>query len=322
MATERINTHALYRSLLQKAVRRGDEELVFITASFLRDRSYFKREQFDRLVTEITFEECWPLGADLIFNKLFHSGVAALVKVARSLKARDALGLGFLSHALFRGEKSVLAGDRRDREIKIIANALGRPDEFWHWVEGQVDKSVSRLLVENASQAKLGGSALERSVLKSAAFLAVSGNRPRLQTAPTSGADFPYWVVFDHHTAHGRRALRDVSRDLHIPPPQLAWCCFYFEGGRTNGSVESLWWDRMCHWYFHKVELPLEEAHLLWEPAKEQVIAALGEEAAAIHRDIYGWKLSHSEDVRRLKSQVDLFLANIHRVRADQTELF
>jgi hypothetical protein len=322
MSKGQFNTHTLYRSLLQKAVRRGDEDLIFTAASFLRDRYFNKGAEFSRLVAGITLEECWPLATDLVFNKKFHSKVAALIKVTRSEKARDALGLGFLAHVLFRGDRSVLWGDPPDRQIKIIANALHRPDDFWHWIDEQSDNSQRRHVVENVSPFKRKGSALERSVLKAAVYLAVSQGAIPLKAAPPLDAAFPYWVVFDHHTAHGRRALRDVARDLHIPPPQLAWCCYYFEGGRTNASVESPWWDRMCRWYFRKVALPMQEARLLWDPAKPQVVAALVEEAGRIHRKIYAWKLNHVEEVRRLKAQVHLFLDKIHRARADQVALF
>jgi hypothetical protein len=324
MPKKHLNTTALNRSLVQKAVRRGDEDLIYAAAAYLRRHFDDKPAEFARLVAGITFEECWPLGAELAFNRRYHSKVAALVKLSRAVKIRDALGLGFLAHTLARRRQSVLCGDAGDRDIKIIANAIRRPDDFWEWIEGWAERPLSRNVVGNVSMFKSKGSSIERAVGCAAAYLAGTAipGTGLLDTAPPSHATFPYWVVFDHHTAHGRRALRDVARDLHMPVAQLAWCCFYFEGGRTNGSAHSVWWDRMCRWYFNAVALPEEEARLLWDPAKPQIKAALAEEAGRLQGEIYSWKLSHADEALQLKREVQMFLENIHRARAGPETIF
>ncbi|MBW2585113.1 MAG: hypothetical protein JRE36_16545, partial [Deltaproteobacteria bacterium] len=78
---------ARYRSLLQKAVRRGDADLVHTTSALLASLSPKEKNWYRTRTAIITFEECWPLGSELIFNRKFHSKIAALIKVTRATKS-------------------------------------------------------------------------------------------------------------------------------------------------------------------------------------------------------------------------------------------
>ena len=113
-----------------------------------------------------------------------------------------------------------------------------------------------------------------------------------------------------------------MARDLHIPLPQLEWTCFYFEGALTNGEIPSKWWDRHSQWRFKKVGLPAEEAHLLWDPAKSQVVEALTQESRRLQNELYRWKLANLKGVESLKRQVDLFIEHFEEVQRDQLDLF
>jgi len=262
------------------------------------------------------------MGAELVFNKKFHSKVAALIKVARSFKARDATGLGYLAYALSEGEKSVLNETVDDKPIKILAKANRHPDDFWKWIDRQPQTDVQRSLIQNAIKYRNTGSARDRSVLQAAACLAVTDMLPGIfQPAPINEI-FPYWIAFDNHTREGRRVLSDVARDLHISLPQLEWAGFYFEGSQTNADIPSKWWERYCRWHFKKIGLPAEEAHLLWEPAKPQIMEALAEERRNLRNELYKWKLANLEQIESLKKQVDIFIAHISEVPRDQLDLF
>ena len=116
--------------------------------------------------------------------------------------------------------------------------------------------------------------------------------------------------------------MRDVARDLHIPLPQLEWTYFYFEGSKTNGEIPSRWWDRHCQWHFQKVGLPVDEAHLLWEPTKPQVLDALADASRRLQNELYRWKPSNLEQIKSLKRQVELFIEHFEEVHRDQTKLF
>ena len=82
-------TDARYRSLLQKAVRRGNTELVYTTSTLLESLGTREKNWFRTRTAIITLEECWPLGAELMFNRQFRSKVAALIKVTECTKASE-----------------------------------------------------------------------------------------------------------------------------------------------------------------------------------------------------------------------------------------
>jgi len=318
----KFDIDARYRSLLQKAVRRGSVDLVFTISAWLESSGQKEKNWFTSRTAIITFEECWPLAKELVFNKRFHSKVAALINVTRSVKARDAAGLGYLAFALSGGDRSVLSGTEDDKPIKILAKAIERPDNFWKWIDSQKKTEPQKSLVDNAITFRNTGSARDRSVLQAAAYLAVVDNLPK--TKPMDPADqiFPFWITFDKHTREGKRVLRDIARDLHIPLSQLEWTSFYFEGAQTNGDISSKWWEKQCRWYFRKIGLPVEEAHLLWEPAKSQVVEALAEESQNLHNELYTWKISNFERIESLKKQVEIFTEHIDELQRDQMNLF
>ena len=322
MKAGRSKTEERYRSLLQKAVRRGNVDLVFTTSAFLESLGSAEKKWYLNQTAIITFEECWPLGAELIFNKKFHSKVAALIRVTRATKARDATGLGYLAYALSQGDTSLLDDTVGDKAIKIVANAIRRPDDFWQWVAWQKTTDVEKNLIDNAIRFKKAGRPHDKAVVQAAAYLTVSGQLAPIEEGQPSDPKFPYWVVFDNHTPEGRRALRDIARDLHISLSQLEWAYFYFEGALANTEIGSKWWDRYCRWHFKKIELPANEAHLLWDPARIQLEEALMVESRQLKNELYRWKLKNQEDIETLKRQVQLYLDHMDEIQRDQRDLF
>ncbi len=320
MMKSRPHIRARHRSLLQKAVRRGHVELV-TTASSLMENEEGKSWYTTRAAI-ITFEECWPLGAELVFNRKFHSKVAALIRVARTAKCRDATGLGYLAHALCEGDTSVLTGSADDRHLKIVAGSIKRPDDFWQWVAEQEKSDRQAALIDNAGRFKNEGLPRDRAVVRAAAYLAVSGPIPPIKVVAPPEEVFPFWIVFDRHTAVGKLVLRDVARDLHIALPQLEWSCFYFEGAKANAQIDSRWWKRYCQWRFKKVGLPAEEAHLLWEPARQQVVEALAHASRQLQNELYRWKIVNRQRVESLKQQAQIFIEHFGDIRRSQLEMF
>ena len=322
MTKSRPEIHARYRSLLQKAVRRGHVELVLTTSALLASLGPQEKNWFRTRTAAITFEESWPLGTQLIFNKKFHSKVAALIKVTRSQKARDATGLGYMAYALSEGDTSVFNATSADRTLKIMANAIQRPDNFWTWIASQPKSEQQERLIGKARYFKNDGLPRDKTVLQSAAYLALTEKIPDPNQLPATDDIFPFWIAFDRHTPEGMNAFRDIARDLHIPLPQLEWVCFYFEGALANAAMTSKWWDRYCAWRFQKIGLAAEEAHLLWEPVKKQVMEALSDDSRKLQKDLYRWKLSNREQIDALKRQVDLFNIHFEEIQRDQSNLF
>ena len=311
-----------YRSLLQKAVRRGHPELVFTTSALIESRGLPSQAWFEERAAFIVFNECWPLGREMVFSKRFPSKVAALVRVAGMQKVRDATGLGLLGYALAQGDVSALNQASDPRAVKLIAKAIQHPADFWEWISTQSTDPGCQALVANALRFREGGRPHDQAVVEAAAYLAVSAPPPDPAAAPAADTAFPYWVVFDRHTPEGQRALRDVARDLRIARPQLEWCFFFFEGAAANAEAPSPWWQRYCDWRFDRVGMRKEEACLLWEPARAQILDALAEDSHRLQAEIYRWKLAHLERVAVLKREVERFTRRIKDVPRDQTHLF
>jgi hypothetical protein len=311
-----------FRSLLQKAVRRGHPELVFTISSLIENLNLHSRTWFEKRAAFIVFSECWPFGREMVFTKRFSSKVAALVRVACAHKKRDAAGLGFLAYALARGDTSALAQSEEDRAVKLIAKAIQHPADFWEWVAAQGADPRCQALLSNAARCREGGRPHDKAVVQAAAYLALSSPLPDPAPAPAADDPFPYWVVFDRHTSEGQRALRDVARDLHVPLPQLEWCFFYFEGAAANSETPSPWWQRYCGWHFSRVGMREEESRLLWEPARAQIADALAEDGRLLRNEIYRWKLSNLERVDALKREVERFTSHIKDLPRDQSQLF
>lgn len=322
MKASRSRIEKRYRSLLQKAVRRGDVELVFTTSSLLESLGSKEKNWYRSQTAIIAFEECWPLGTELIFNKKFHSKVAALIQVTRAAKVRDATGLGYLAYALSQGDDTVYTETDDDKGVKIVASAIQRPDDFWQWISWQKTTETEKTLLDNAARFKNVGLPHDRAVIQAAAYLAATGQFPAISEGQAPYSKFPYWVVFDIHTVEGRRVLRDIARDLHIPLSQLEWTYFYFEGALANGEIESKWWDRYCQWQFNKIDLAASEAHLLWTPAKAQMTEALALEGRQLKSELYRWKLANPEPIAALKRQVQLYIDHLDEIQRDQRHLF
>ncbi|MGD9243120.1 MAG: hypothetical protein PVI34_07340, partial [Desulfobacterales bacterium] len=176
--------------------------------------------------------------------------------------------------------------------------------------------------ISNAMRFKSAGRPRDRAVIQAAAYLAVSGDIPEIVTLADEEKPFPYWVALDMHTPQGKRVLKDVARDLHVDLRQLEWTLFYFEGSRANETTPSRWWDRNCACRFRRLGLPAEEAHLLWEPIRPQLIQALAEDSRRLHHEIYTWKLANREPIETLKKQIDLYITHFETGQTDQLELF
>jgi hypothetical protein len=302
-----------HRSLLQKAVRRGHVDLALTVGALLGERGVAERRRFPAHAVAITLAECWPLADALHFNRRLHSKLAPLVRAARSQKCRDAAGLGYLGQALAEGDLSVLEAKGENRLVRMVASAIQRPEAFWAWTaalpEGGGDRSA---LLARARRYRRAGTPRDRAVTLAAACLATQAAPPPVLPAAESGEPFPYWVALDVHTPEGRRVYHDVARDLFIPLPQLEWVGYYFEGSRSNRTQPSPWWERWSRWRFRRLGLNPEEAHLLWEPARAQIVESLMEESRMLHRQVYDWKMAHLERIALLRKEVELLLLRHH----------
>jgi len=278
-------THSACRSLIQKAVRRGDLSLTRKVASHLREIG--DGNWLARRTAVITFEECWPLGAKLDLSTEFTNTVNSLIRAAQSVKVKDATGLGTLAYTLSTGDDSVLSGSPEDRDIKIVSEAIKRPNDFWDWVTANCSQERQRSLVEVAQKAhRRGGWPWDRAFMQAAAYLALTEDVPTVATAKQQSKEFPFWVALDKHTPQGKQALRHAAKRIGVPSNQLFWVSFYFESALTNEATDSFWWSKEVHWRLHQVGLDFEQASFIWDKAKPVVSEILKAEAEHLRKHI------------------------------------
>jgi hypothetical protein len=276
--------HQACRSLVQKAVRRGDVELTRRTARHLQDTG--DAGWLRQRTALIVFEECWPLAADLDWAPDSDAVIERLARVARAVKVKDAAGLSSLAYALVNGDASVLVGSRDDAHVTRLAEAISRPGDFWDWAIRQASGDRERSVIESAHLAhRRGGWPWDQACIQAAAYLVVAEGLSTAGVAK-SGIECPLWVALDKHTPQGKVVLREVAKREGFPWRELLWTSFYFEGARTNEATDSIWWSREVEWRMGRVGLDQEAGRRLWGRARPFVAEALRAEAESLRRHL------------------------------------
>ena len=278
-------THPACRSLLQKAVRRGNTSLIRKIASHLQntgDAGWLKTR-----TAIITYEECWPLGTDLHQKTDFEGILDTLTEVARTVKAKDAAGLGVLAYELSKGDTSVLSGTPEDQHIQRMAEAIINPQNFWTWATQNSSHTNQESLIQSSMKAyRRGGWPWDRALIQAAAYLAITSGIPEIHSTKQPSIEAPFWVGLDKHTPQGKIALQNTARTIGVSVRQLSWTSFYFESARTNESIESYWWLREFQWRLSKAGIDQDKACLIWEKAQPIFIEVLREETDILRKHL------------------------------------
>lgn len=265
----RAEVRPLLRSLLQKAVRRGDAQLAEIVACRLAERG--DSAWLKTRTGVIAFEECWPYGSKL----LNHPPLVSLSEMAGLIKNKEAAGLGSLAHALAEGNFSVLDVAPDPVAVKIVAASLTRTEEFFSWAEQSCYEGERADLLRTARTYFLRASwPWDKAFASAATYFACIGHSLKVECAPTAAVTmlhFPLWVAVDKHTPAGKSALRRAAAQLRIPPSQLEWASFYFESASCNERSSGLWWEAEMEWRFRSLHLKVSEAQTLWDAARDLV---------------------------------------------------
>lgn len=274
--TRRLAVRPLLRSLLQKAVRRGDTQLAKTVACLLAewgDSGWLKTR-----TGVIAFEECWPYGARL----LNHQPLVSLGEIAGLVKNKEAAGLGSLAHALAEGDPSVLDVAPDPIAVKIVAASLTRTEEFFSWAAQSCHKGGEADLLQSARTYFPRASwPWDKAFASAATYFACTGRSLAVRQAEPTAAQisgFPLWVAVDKHTSIGKAALRRVASRFRVLPSQLEWASFYFESATCNERGEGAWWEAEMEWRLRTVRLEVSDAQKLWDEARDHVRieAALG----------------------------------------------
>ena len=283
------NTHQDCRSLLQKAVRRGNHTLVAKVVDHLYEIDDIK--WLKQRVGVIIVEECWPLIGELELPKEPEEQQAAirdvLSQAAMCAKFKDATGLGSLAYALSEGDDSVLTSSDEDADIKHVSAAIQREKEYWGWIVSQCSSDSTNRLVKRASVAyRKGGWPWDKAFIQAAAYLAVTDGLPELKVGSKTQSEFPFWVALDKHTPQGKTALSKAAKETGFPWRQLNWVSFYCESGLVDNLIPSRWWDREVKWRLGKVGLSLDEAASMWAKARPVFMELLEGESKRLEQHI------------------------------------
>lgn len=280
------DTDQISRSLLQKAVRRGDVQVTQLVIKHIIQNNDF--DWLRKRLAVVTFEECWIYGSQVSYEKdekiiTFHYS-----NIAQSVKNKDAAGLGSLAYALSQGDTSVLSDSYEDKAIKIIAEAIKRPKDFWEWIKKQKVNERQERIVESADKGfRKAGWPWDRAFAQSAAYLSVTTEIPQLTISQVNKNDnFPFWVGIDKHTAQGKAAIRQAAKQIEFNANKALWLAFYFESAKCNVLQESLWWQKEVSWRMKKLELSLESGKLIWEKLQPIVKRLLEEDAQQLEEKI------------------------------------
>lgn len=252
------------RSLLQKAVRRAAPKIARLAAIKLiqdNDLSWLKSR-----LGIIATEECWPEVSSINQRANAPDILSHFEHLAKSSKDKAAAGLGSLSYELSLGDSSVLEGvdKKNQRDLKIIAEALKRPSDFWNWTS-TLDLSTSQIRILNNCKTsyKLAGWPWDKSFALSTAYLAIESIPCAVEIDKTS-LDLPYWVAIDKHTPNGKRALSLCAEKFKIDKDTLGWIQFYLESAKCANLTESFWWQYEKDWRFSKLSISSEKAERIW----------------------------------------------------------
>src|SRR5579872_3081811 len=260
MRSPNPGTHQACRSLLQKAIRRGYSTLarsVAIHLDEVGDRAWLRMRS-----AVIVCEECWPMVYRLDSAASSGAILELIDELARTVKNKDAAGLGSLAYAHSRGDMSVLIGSESDEYIVCLSDAVKHPSGFWMRALAESERDTQKTqTIEALHRAyRRGGWPWDRAFIQTAAFWVLTGSPVRITEVNESTGTFPYWAALDKHTALGKEVLRHVASTLKVSPQKLAWTSFYLESARVNQASESSWWAREQQWRLSRVKLDLTEA--------------------------------------------------------------
>ena len=272
------DTDQVSRSILQKAVRRGDYELTKKAMAYL-----IKNDDFDwmrKRLAVMTFEECWTYGYNVSYENDQDIIIKHYLNLVTTAKNRNAAGLGSLAYVLSEKDESVYQGDIGDKSIRLIAEAIKRPKDFWEWTKKHNLTEKQEKIVEMADKGfRKAGWPWDRAFAQSAAYLAITDEIPETKYLEIkSNINFPLWVGIDKHTSEGKEAIRAAAKQLNYNNNKALWLAFYFESATCNIIENSPWWQREIKWRMQKLELTFEQGKEMWERLKPLVQENLKDE--------------------------------------------
>lgn len=255
---------AIFRSLLQKSVRRGYSELAASVAQLLANHGDSK--WLHTRIGVIIFEECWPLAKALHHEKNIFRTLESASKI---VKNKNAAGLGALAYAYSTGDKTAVQCVAENQAIKIVAEGIKRPDAFFRWVSKDT-MSTEQMAIVNSAEIYFRQATWpwDKAFMIAASYLAKSTLPSTCLSNISHPDNFPFWVAIDKHTPEGKIVLKSTANKLNISYQLLSHISFYLESSHTNEIIESPWWETEKKWRLIQLCINETEAELIWSRAK------------------------------------------------------
>jgi hypothetical protein len=261
-------------------------EVTKLAISYIIQNNDF--EWLRKRLAVVTFEECWIYGLQVSYEKDEETVTHHYLKIAQTVKNKNAAGLGSLAYALSQGDTSVFCEEHQDKAIRIVAEAIKKPNDFWEWARNQESSETQKLLVEKADKGfRKAGWPWDRAFTQAAAYLAISTEIPKAHPTETNiNGEFPFWIGIDKHTPQGKTAIREAAKQISFNANKALWLAFYFESAKCNAIENSPWWQKEVLWRMKKLGLSLEEARMIWEKMRPIVINLLEDESQKLKEKI------------------------------------
>jgi len=290
----------LERSLLQKAVRRGNNYVIDKVFRYLllNDNKLWLKK---RLVV-MGYEECWSFANKININCSNYELLEQYKTLARTIKNKNADGLADLARKLNEYEYSALVGNEQEQKaIQSVANSMKYPEKYWKWIRTQPLYREHKFRIEQAKRdVNKKTISDDSSMMYAAAYLATKYPIPETQSMdPDNDSNFPYWIAVDKHTSVGREIYIEACRSIDLPAVRGMHLGFYLEGGVCNQVANSPFWDHMVNWYLNHIHFTMDEAREKWEELKPILID--------LTKDSVNEMLDRINNLRIESNQLELF---------------
>ncbi|MDX9674781.1 hypothetical protein [Pseudomonas zeae] len=275
------------RSLLQKAIRRGAVDVAESATIHLIQKG--ETAWLKNRLGVIAFEEAWAFAAKLQFTTNEQLLIKQYKELASSSKNKNAAGLGSLGYELSKGAGSVLVkNEPTNKHVKIIAEAVRRPDDFWRWVKQlKSDQEGLGFLEKAESGFKLAGWPWDKAFAIASAYLFVTDDVPVVTVFNYSPpASFPLWVAIDKHTTIGKRALAKCAEKFNLDKTTLGWIQFYLESAKCANLQPSPWWEREKSWRLETEGVGRGKAEIIWRDSSIFLHELLASQEAALKNEL------------------------------------
>ncbi|MGE5497405.1 MAG: hypothetical protein ACM3Q2_05015 [Syntrophothermus sp.] len=281
-----ISENNLERSLIQKAVRRGDAELTEKTARYLinkGDISWLRKRLY-----VIAYEDCWTYGWEIIIDNSEASIIRQYKRLATAVKNKNAAGLASLAMAVNDGDRNIQWERPAKDMISSVAYAVKNQNLFWAKIRNEPGYAERRVAIETAeraiTRADFPG---DKAMMLAAAYLSVKGFRGETKFTERAGStEFPYWTAFDKHTDIGKDIIQEASEEIGLLPSRGMWLAFYFEGSLCGESIDAPFWREWVSREVRRMGFTMDEAISKWGELRPVIISKLKEKASQLQSRI------------------------------------